>query len=240
MAKKCPPGVICIENMTIVFLLLFVFLIVTYLFYIMDKRETNKDVKNERMNKIIYVKERKNLRNDETYTPSLFPKPQTMMTNQPNLFLNPYTPPLKDNRFYHTMMSGDPRETYSYPLDGQYHHQQHNQYHQPRHIPINVPTSHYDLDYRQVGILTRENGRETILPIFGRPLHSNRNKWQYYTMTDKNNFIKLPVSHKGRSCTNEYGCDEIFSGDVIYVEGYKDAFKVTIYENNRPRYIPHL
>ena len=91
-----------------------------------------------------------------------------------------------------------------------------------------------------MGILTRLNGEETILPIMGRPLFSNRSKWQYYTMSDKSNSIKLPMSHNGRSCTNEYGCNELMSGDTVYVEGYKDAFKATIYENSQPRYIPYL
>ena len=48
------------------------------------------------------------------------------------------------------------------------------------------------------------------------------------------------MSHNGRSCTSEYGCEELMNGDVVYVEGYKDAFKVTIYENSEPRYIPYL
>ena len=52
--------------------------------------------------------------------------------------------------------------------------------------------------------------------------------------------IKLPVSHKGRSCTNEYGCDNIYNGDNVYVEGYNDAFKATIYDNDTMRYIPFL
>ena len=59
-------------------------------------------------------------------------------------------------------------------------------------------------------------------------------------MNDKSNAIKLPMSHNGKSCTNEYGCDELSSGDTVYVEGYNEAFKVTIYENSHPRYIPIL
>jgi hypothetical protein len=133
-----------------------------------------------------------------------------------NLFLNPYAPPLKQNRFF--------------PPNNR----------DVRGVPINMQTSHYDMDYKQVGILTREHGQETILPIFGRPVHSNRNKWQYYTMTDKNNMVRLPISRNGRSCTNEYGCDELFNGENVYVEGYKDSFNVTIYENDTPRYIPYL
>ena len=82
----------------------------------------------------------------------------------------------------------------------------------PRGIPININTRGFDTNYSQIGILTRLNGEETILPIMGRPLYSNRSKWQYYTMSDKSNAIKLPMSNNGRSCTGEYGCDEITSG----------------------------
>ena len=74
----------------------------------------------------------------------------------------------------------------------------------------------------------------------GRPLFTNRDKWNFYTMTDKNNMIKLPITHKGRSCTNEYGCDNMYNGDTVYVEGYNDAFNVTMYDNNTMRYIPYL
>ena len=59
-------------------------------------------------------------------------------------------------------------------------------------------------------------------------------------MTDKNNMIKLPVSHKGKPCINEYGCDNLYNGDSVYVEGYNDAFKATIYDNNVMKYIPFL
>ena len=52
--------------------------------------------------------------------------------------------------------------------------------------------------------------------------------------------VKLPVSSNGRSCTGEYGCDELANGDNIYVEGYNDLFKVTIYDNSRYQYIPFL
>ena len=79
-----------------------------------------------------------------------------------------------------------------------------------------------------------------ILPLMGRSLITNRDKWQFYTMSDTNNSVKLPVSNRGKSCTNEYGCDNIYNGDTVYVEGYNDAFKATVYENNNIRYIPYL
>ena len=107
----------------------------------------------------------------------------------------------------------------------------------PRGLPINIRTQGVDAPIRQVGILTRNNGGETILPLMGRPLQTNRDKHQFYTMNDKNHMIKLPISKNGRSCTGEYGCDDLFNGDTVYVEGYKDSFKVTMYESNVPRYI---
>jgi hypothetical protein len=49
---------------------------------------------------------------------------------------------------------------------------------------------------------------------------------------------KLPISVNGKSCTSENGCDEVMNGDVVYVEGYSETFRATIYENNLFRYIP--
>jgi hypothetical protein len=94
-------------------------------------------------------------------------------------------------------------------------------------------------DYSQMGILTRN---EMILPLMGRRHMNGRDKWQYYTVsnTGGNLNTKLPVSVKGKSCTSEYGCDEIMNGDTVYVEGYNDTFKSTIYENNMFSYIPYL
>lgn len=102
----------------------------------------------------------------------------------------------------------------------------------------NVTPSYTDslnYDFKQVGILTRNEEhkeRETILALFGRPIHHGRSKWQYYTITDKNKSIKLPIKHKGRSCSVKTGCDEIYSDDNVFVGGFKEQFTVTIYETD--------
>jgi len=202
MPKRCPPGVICVENITVLFVLIIVGGVFLYL-----KMNTFKYNQN---NKII-VKENGN-------TSGIFPRASYSFSNLENdVLMNPYNAPLKDDRV-------NPVNN----LD-------------PRGVPINIPTQSVNASYRQVGILTRLNGDgENILPLMGKPLFTNRDKWNYYTMTDKNNMIKLPITHKGRSCTNEYGCDSMYNGDTVYVEGYNDAFKVTMYENNTMQYIPHL
>jgi hypothetical protein len=133
---------------------------------------------------------------------------------------DPYLPPLKDNRYFPS------------PHHGGYG------------LPINMRTRGFDTSYRQVGILTRVGAggdpKETILPIMGRPLYANRDKWQFYTMSDSNNSVKLPISLGGKHCTGEYGCDDISNADTVYVEGYNAPFKATIYENEFPRYIPFV
>ena len=196
MAKRCPPGVICIENITIIFVLVVVGFVVLFL------KHHNKTVVSER----VVVKESRNN------------TPIQLSKNRANdILMDPYQPPLKDERVY-------PRNN-------------------PNHIgiPINVPTQSVDANYRQVGILTRNNNDgENIIPLMGRPLFTNRDKWNYYTMTDKNNMIKLPVSNKGRSCTSDTGCDCVYDGDTVLVDGYNDAFKVTMYDNDVIRYIPYL
>lgn len=129
----------------------------------------------------------------------------------PDVLENPYAPPLRDDRYNEAVIP----------------------------IPINVRTQGppVNVNYRQVGLLTRVNGKETMLPLMGRPLQKNRDKWQFYTMSDKNNSVKLPISFRKKSCTSEYGCDNIYNGDTVYVEGYKDAFRATIYDNAVMEYL---
>jgi hypothetical protein len=106
-------------------------------------------------------------------------------------------------------------------------------------VPINISTSAVDADYRQVGILKfNENGEDKILPLLGRPLFTSRDKWQYYTLSERN--IKLPITHNGKNGTNEYGCDNIYSGDVVNVDGYGKNFKASIYENMHHKYLPFV
>jgi hypothetical protein len=101
-----------------------------------------------------------------------------------------------------------------------------------------IATQSTNLEYKQIGILTR--GDKEILPLMGRRKMTSKYKWQYYTIIGGGNGnlqTKLPVSVNGKSCTGEYGCDEIYNNDTVYVEGYKDIFVATIYENNSFEYV---
>jgi hypothetical protein len=208
--SKCPPGVICFENFTFTFAVIALG-VITYIVY--TKQADDNNSMNERRN----INLSNNISSEVPNTNSLFgvfPRPSYSFSNvQNDVLMNPYAPPLKDER---VIMSNDVRGG----------------------IPININTRAVDTNYRQVGLLKRMNGQEMLLPLMGRPLYVGRDKWQYYTMSDSNNQLKLPVSFKSKSCTSEYGCDEISNGDTVYVDGLNATFQATLYDNATMRYIP--
>jgi hypothetical protein len=94
--------------------------------------------------------------------------------------------------------------------------------------------------YHQVGILTPLNGKETnnILPLMGKQLDTRRSLWNYYTVSNQHNNVKLPITVRGKSAVSERGVDEINNGDSVFVEGVFDAYKATVYDNETIRYMP--
>lgn len=210
--KRCPPGVFCIENVSLT-----IMIIAAVALWVYFLKPVNADsMYNESHQHHMQHQTQHHMQHQMQQThPSMFQARANygVSNAQGDVLLNPYVPPLRDDR-----ATLDVRG----PV-----------------VPINVSTQGVaNAEYRQVGILTRISGPETILPLMGRPLFRNRDKWQFYTISEKNNFIKLPISVKGRSCTNEYGCDNVYNGDTVYVEGYNDAFKVTAYENTVMQYLP--
>jgi hypothetical protein len=180
MGKKCIPGVLCIENMTL-FLLFFILVVLVYLYYTTVKQQQPAQV-----------------------------QPQVIVLGGMNA-----QPPQNDSLM-------QPPGFSALPVGA---------------VPVNVESRGPPSNYTQVGILTRSG--DLILPLMGRRL--TRDKMQYYTVSNTGNMnTKLPISKNGKSCTGEYGCDEVYNGDTVFVEGYSDTFKATIYENSRFNYIPYL
>jgi len=218
--KKCPPGVICIENYSMFFLIICV---VIFVYLIYTNASGQNIVVNNKPSEKIVIKE--NQRENVSWFGGFIPSwPYSNfippLTSDP--LLNPYNPPLRDERYFVPGFNGVP----------------------PGAVPINVSTNigAVDTSYRQLGILTPLNGssKDSILPLMGRPLFTNRDKWQYYTTSNQHNNVKLPVSRAGRSCTNEYGCDKLYNGDSVYIEGVNEAYKVTVYDNNTMKYLPFV
>jgi|TARA_B110000114_G_C15061659_1_gene385634 hypothetical protein len=183
------------ENVSFAFVLITLF-VVAYLFY----KQTNHDANH-------YINESHHmlLNRKPIYERSTVNYPHSNLPK--DVLLNPYTPPLSDQRF-----------------------------------AINTPTNigAVDTNYRQIGILTQLNktSKDMILSLLGRPVFKNRELWQYYTISNQFNSVKLPISVGGKSASSEYGVRQIYSGDTIFVEGYDSAFRATIYDNDVIRYIP--
>jgi hypothetical protein len=212
--KKCPPGVICVENVTL--LLLFIILLVLACFIYMNSSNTKSVTINDTNHITV-----ENKREDSGFLTRFLPS--WPYNNLPrDVLLDPYAAPFKDERYLVPEVNYIPRGS----------------------VPINMSTNigAVDTSYRQMGIMTPLNSvsKDNILPLMGRPLFTNRDKWQYYTISNQHNNVKLPISFKGKSALNDYGVDQIFNGDTIYVEGYNEPFRVTVYENDTIKYLPFI
>lgn len=252
MVRKCPPGVLCFENITLVIVAVVVIGIAIYAHSRFFGHGSHPHHGHHGHHGYAYghYSESSNpvimMSADPQQSDSLDFGIGGPSSNQ-DVLLNPYVPPLRDNSVGSTRPVYDIRggvETIHYGGMG-------GGMGGGGGVRVNVPTRSVDTTYRQVGILTRSGGssggtpsatssQETILPLIGRPLFTNRDKWQFYTLSDKNNAIKLPVVVNGKSGTNEYGCNNVGSGDTVHVEGYNDAFRVTAYDSASLRYLPSL
>lgn len=211
--KKCPPGVICFENVTIFFIILILFAL--FYFYLHSQQKSqNSHIHTYNKNKEeIVVSQIPNYPYNNIFMPPPVPG---------DVLLNPYAPPLRDERYLIPQVNFIPAGA----------------------VPINVSTNvgSVDTSYRQVGILnpTNKPNKDNVLPLMGRPVFTNRDKWQYYTIGNQHNNIKLPVVVKGKSGLNEYGVDRIYNGDTVYIEGLNDVYRVTIYDNDTIKYLPFI
>jgi hypothetical protein len=242
MVKSCPPGVFCIENSTIFFLFVVAFMLVYVIFF----KSNGNSMSTSGSGAIPGLMTRPMNTQNSSFWGDLGGGLSNFMVRMNQNFgsnsvpkdvlLNPYAPPLSNDNYFPNLMPSlglglglgpEPTRDVRGPVSMV----------PPGQIPINVRTQGAEGPFRQVGILTSTNSQQLILPLMGRPILSNRDKWQYYSMTENNN-IKIPVSRGNRSCMNEYGCDKIYDGDNVYVSGYKNVFQATIYDNDIMRYLP--
>jgi len=228
MAKKCIPGLICVENMTL-FVLVLILLLLIYFYY----QYFTATIYN-----LAFRDARQWIQRNQS---SAIPAPSFIVSSGASALdiagissrntdpiNDPYSPPLRTDTLVYppARMTTDIRN-----VPG---------------IAINVPTNAVYTEYKQIGILTKNghhNGTPLILPLMGRNLRNGRDKHQYYTMANTAGAAintKLPVSVNGKSCTGEYGCDGISNGDTVYVEGFNETFRATIYESGLLSYIPFL
>ena len=110
----------------------------------------------------------------------------------------------------------------------------------PKNLPQFDTNSH---TFQQIGILTaNEFDKDPIvLPLFARKVFHHKDRWQYFTATDKNNMMRLPIKIGNTNCEDDIGCFEIYDGDKIIVDIYQGrSFNATIYKKNSPKYFADL
>jgi hypothetical protein len=214
--KKCPPGVICIENLTMFFVVILVILVFYIIYSSLFKQKIEINNNNTHPTEKIVVKENSGLN-------SWFGMPNFPYNNlASDVLLDPYAAPLRDERYIIPQLNMIP----------------------PGRVPINISTNigAVDTTYRQLGILTPLKGtsKDNVLPLMGRPVFSNRDMWQYYCISNQHNNVKLPIRVNGKNASNEYGVNKLFGGDIVYVEGANEPYKTTIYENDVIKYLPFI
>lgn len=254
--KSCPVGLVCVKGKHLLILLIVVILVLfCYLIKSTNKKNNkisnfssgvrnNKKSRARNSNNSINNNNRIQIERDSIKVPNSedtnitinyqMPKQEEssyLINKDYERLVNPLEPP--ERRNFHLNSSGIERVA---KIPG---------------IPINVPTRGHSGGVVQVGVLhkdevtdrTKQLGQNTepvILPLFGCPTYNGSNKWSYYTSTDKHNQVKLPISNKNRVCNSEYGCDELYEGDTVSVPAYNGDFKVSVYEFDKPRYIPFV
>ena len=80
------------------------------------------------------------------------------------------------------------------------------------------PIKHYKPGHmQQMGILLNAEGE--TLPLYGKEVRGRRDRYHYYTTTGGENLYHIPVSHDGRDCVDDIGCQELYGNEAVSVTG---------------------
>jgi hypothetical protein len=83
---------------------------------------------------------------------------------------------------------------------------------------------------QQMGIIVGEEGE--TLPLYGKEVRGRRDRYHYYTTTGGENLYPIPVSHDGRDCVDDIGCQELYGNEAVSVTGKTDSFDVKMYRTD--------
>lgn len=220
--SRCPPGVLCMETSVILLIVALVLFAGAVLYYLYSQHQSPAAAQ---IRPTVVVVEKS--------VPTTVQMPQQQQQQQQQA--DPRFAPLSPEQSYSTPpdLRGFPTAPMAAGMGA---------------IPINQMTRppSYPDQYQQIGVLTAPGGSETsasptrtILPLFGRKLATNRDRWNYYTRTDGINPVQVPVNYKKRSCDDDTGCDEIMSGDSVSVPILGQSYVANMYRYSTPRYIPY-
>jgi hypothetical protein len=93
------------------------------------------------------------------------------------------------------------------------------------------PIKQYKPGYmQQMGILVSGDGE--TLPLYGKEVRGRRDRYHYYTTTGGENLYPIPVSHDGRDCIDDIGCQELYGNESVSVTGKTGSFDVKMYRTD--------
>jgi hypothetical protein len=210
MAKKCLPGVICIESMTL-FVLCLLFVLAIYIYY------------------VHFYKQQPIIHNHDIQTGPTVVTPPSFINigTRTNPLNDPYMPPLRNDGYYFPRDSLDVRGVPGIPINIQTR-------------GTGMDYSQLGILTRQNVTNTRLRDEEILPLMGRKLMNGRDTWQYYTMSTTGNMNTKLPVTVNGKSGSGEYGCYEIQNGDTIYVKGYNDTFTATVYENGTFSYIPYI
>jgi hypothetical protein len=215
---KCPRGYVCLSDRwgLLLFVTIIVILVtigIIYIFYPQTPNELIYSIK-----KLIETQHNHN---------------NIIVEQKPNIngfgndiHTNPYIPPFKPAQ--PGLRGFSDIRNYDHNRDILFERQY------PRNA-INIPTRRETvIPPSLLGVITTtKEGKQTVMPLYGRPIDSNRNKFEYYTKSDGYNSYKLSVVNE-KDCMNRYGCKEIMEDQDVKVKGYEEDFKVHLYNDEDP------
>lgn len=97
--------------------------------------------------------------------------------------------------------------------------------------PINLTVRGFDEGIQQVGTIQKVFGKDNLVyPLFGRKRYRNDNKWEYFVKFGDYGVI-LPIVP-----LRNY--EELNTNDKVYIQGQKGEYRVTMYDEDIPQFLP--
>ena len=224
MSRQCPVGQLCFNREIFVVVLLFLVGLVWYGYSQYKSEHTGFQHDSLNHLETAITEQKRRITDIEDRTSPTFPI-SSSVTMPSTLYPSATT---KLDRIYNPLVA--PTRTYpDAPVYG---------------LPVNIPTRGYTEEYQQIGALYSQQmnrqGGPRVLPLFGRAIYPGASKWLYYTSTDDYQSVKIPISHNNRKCQGDFGCHELDDGDLVNVTPYPGKFKISLYDLDKPRYLPHV